>query len=113
MTATKPTPQMLADDALRAAVAELPKLPWVAADFVGADCRIGDDHDGYPSVWVRLIAKDAAVERPGFFDDLRRVRERIKEYLRDADVLGDRFMYDRLITETELRELMEDLANER
>jgi hypothetical protein len=113
MTATKPTPQMLADDALRAAVTELPKLPWVAADFVGADCRIGDDHDGYPSVWGRLIAKDAAVERPGLFDDLRRTRERIRDSFREAGLLGDRYMYDRLITETELRELLEDIANER
>jgi len=108
MTATKPT----TDDDLRAAVAELPKLPWLAADFVGADCRIGDDHDGYPSVWVRLIAKDATVERPGFFDEFRLTSDRVCEHLRDAGVLGDRFMFDDLITETELREMLEDIANE-
>jgi hypothetical protein len=104
MTATKTA----RDDALRAAVAELPKLPWVAADFVEADCRIGDDHDGYPSVWVRLIAKDAAVERPGFFDDLRRVRERIREHLQAADLLGDRYLYERLDSESERWETMGD-----
>lgn len=99
---------MTNDDALRAAVAELPKLPWLAGDFVGADCRIGDDHDGYPSVWVRLIARDAAVERTGFFEEFIGTSRRIRDHLREAGVLGDRFMYDRLDSESERWETMGD-----
>ena len=64
-------------------------------------------------MWVRLIAKDATVERPGFFDELRRTSDRFRDHLRDAGVLGDRFMFDGLITETELREMLEDISNER
>ena len=109
MTATTTT----RDDALRAAVADLPKLPWLANDFVGADCRIGDDHDGYPSVWVRLIAKDATVERPGFFDEMIPIRHRIGDYLRDAGVLGDRWPYFDLDSESERREMLtEENADE-
>ncbi len=96
------------DDALRAAVAELPKLPWLAADFVEADCRIGDDSTGDPAVWIRLIATDEAVERPGFFREFNSLRLRVRDYLRDADLLGDRWAYFDLETVTDRRELRGD-----
>ena len=94
------------DDALRAAVADLPKLPWLAADFVEADCRIGDDSTGDPAVWIRLIAKDETIERPGFSDGFYDTRVRIRDHLRDVDLLGDRWAYFDLETVSERRELL-------
>jgi len=96
------------DDALRAAVADLPKLPWLAGDFVEADCRIGDDHDGYPSVWIRLIATDEAAKRPGFLDGYYDTRMRIRDHLRDAGILGDRWAYFQLESVSERWETMGD-----
>ncbi len=98
MTATTTTNEA----ALRAAVADLPKLSWLAADFVAADCRFGHDHAGDPAVWVRLVAKDDAVARPGFFDGLFAVRDRIREHLRNHG-LGEEFVHFTLWSETDLR----------
>lgn len=98
MTATTSTNEA----ALRAAVAELPKLPWLANDFVAADCRFGHDHAGDPALWVRLVAKDEATRRPGFFDSLFEVRDRIREHLRNRG-LGEEFVYFTLWSETDLR----------
>ena len=98
MTATATTNEA----ALRDAVAELPKLPWLAADFVAADCRFGHDHAGDPAVWVRLVATDAAVARAGFFDGLFAVRDRIREHLRNHG-LKEEFVYFRLWSEDDVR----------
>jgi hypothetical protein len=101
MTSTK----ISKDDALRAAVADLPKLPWLADDFVESDCRIGDDHDGYPSIWIRLIAKDETIERPGYFREFDGIRLRIRDHLRDVDLLGDRWAYFDLDAVSDRREM--------
>lgn len=93
--------------ALLGMVAELPKLPWLAADFVAADGRFGHDHAGDPALWVRLVVKDDAVARPGFFDGLFTVRDRIREHLRNHG-LGEEFVYFRLWSEDDVRNPPED-----
>ena len=40
------------EDAIRAAVAELPRLPWLAADFVAADVGFGHDFASVPEAEV-------------------------------------------------------------
>lgn len=97
MTATETN-----EDVLRAAVADLPTLPWLAADFVAADGRFGHDHAGDPALWVRLVAKDEATARPGFYDGLFHIRERIREHLRSCG-LGDEFVYFTLWSEDDVR----------
>jgi len=99
MTATTTT----RDDALRAAVAALPELPWLAADFVGADCKIGRDYAGDPAVWVRMIARDGATARAGFHDEFIDTRNRIRDHLRGYGVTPDEFVYFNLWTEDDVR----------
>ena len=50
------------EDAIRAAVAALPTLPWLAADFVAADGRFGHDHASVPEADV--LAKVRAALTP-------------------------------------------------
>ena len=95
------------EDAIRAAVAELPTLPWLAADFVAADGRFGHDHAGDPALWVRLVVKDEATERPGFYDGLLDIRDRIRRHLRGCG-LGDELIYFRLWSEEDVRNPPED-----
>ncbi len=90
------------EDAIRAAVADLPKLPWLAADLVAADGRFDFDHAGDPALWVRLVVKDEATQRPGFYDGLFHIRERIREHLRDCG-LGEEFAYFTLWSEEDVR----------
>lgn len=77
-----------------------------AADWIPTfDYQLSDDSTGDPAVWIWLILNDEVdVEADDTHEKLNRLRQRIREELREAGILRWPFIHVR--TRSEQKELM-------